>query len=247
MFVRSGHGEAIERLLARGLSPNAIARRLGLAEPTVSYHVERIRKARSEVEVPQADEVPLVAAPTHVRTRERVAELLATGLSQGAVAERLGISKATVSYHARRLGRPVDERCARRYDWAAIQAFYDEGNSVRTCQAKFGFSLQTWHEAVNRGAVVARPAALPLDELLVAGRYRSRHNVKLRLLKEGVKAARCEECGLTEWHGRAISFALHHENGDRYDNRIENLRLLCPNYHSQTDTYSGRNRSRTSG
>jgi hypothetical protein len=135
----------------------------------------------------------------------------------------------------------VDARCARRYDWEAIQRYYDLGHSVRACQAQFGFSLQTWHAAVKRGAIVARPAALPMDQLLAAGTYRSRHNLKLRLLKEGLKSARCEACGLTEWRERPISFALHHVNGERDDNRLVNLELLCPNCHSQTDTFAGRN------
>jgi len=52
------------------------------------------------------------------------------------------VSKATVSYHARRLGAPIDERCTRRYDWAAIQAYYDAGHSLRECEIAFGFCPQ---------------------------------------------------------------------------------------------------------
>jgi len=54
--------------------------------------------------------------------------------------------------------------------------------------------------------------------------------------------ARCEnpECGITEWYGKPISLQLHHINGNNKDNRIENLQLLCPNCHSQTDTYCGK-------
>jgi 5-methylcytosine-specific restriction endonuclease McrA len=80
-----------------------------------------------------------------------------------------------------------------------------------------------------------------LSELLVAGTYRGRDNLKLRLIKEGVKDSRCERCGLSSWRGLPLSMALHHVNGDRLENRLENLELLCPNCHSQTDTYSGRN------
>ena len=56
------------------------------------------------------------------------------------------------------------------------------------------------------------------------------------------QAARCEECGLSEWRGKALSLELHHVNGDGLDNRLENLVLLCPNCHSQTDTWGGRNK-----
>jgi hypothetical protein len=173
-----------------------------------------------------------------------VSVMLKRGLSKSAVARSLGVSKATVSYHARRLGEPVDERGARRYDWAEVQRYYDQGHSVRACIARFGFSSQTWHAAVKRGAIVPRPFPMPLDRLLVADTYRSRHNIKLRLLGEGIKENRCERCGLTEWRGEPLSMALHHINGDGLDNRLDNLQLLCPNCHSQTENFAGRGRGR---
>jgi len=88
--------------------------------------------------------------------------------------------------------------------------------------------------------VVARPAALPLEELLMAGTYRSRHNLKARLIRHGLKQRACESCGLATWQERPISLALHHANGDRLDNRLSNLQLLCPNCHSQTHNFAGR-------
>jgi DNA-binding CsgD family transcriptional regulator len=233
-----GIRDQIEELLGAGLNPNQIARRLGVAGPTVDYHVARIGSVDARV---GSSHSPPPDARRDIATRERVAELLEDGLSRADAARRLGLSKATVSYHARRLGVTVDARCARRYDWRAIQRHYDLGHSVRDCQAQFGFSRQSWHAAVQRGAIVARPAATPMQQLLVAGTYRSRHNLKLRLLKEGLKSPRCEECGLTAWRQRPISFALHHVNGDRGDHRLSNLQLLCPNCHSQTDTFAGRN------
>ena len=174
-------------------------------------------------------------------TRLEVGRLLDAGLTGGEVARRLGISAATVSYHRRRLGRPGSEVAARRYDWDDIQAHYDAGHSVRECQERFGFSRQTWHAAVRRGAVIPRPAAMAIDLLLVAGVARSRGHVKRRLLRLGLKENRCESCGISEWRGAPLSLALHHVNGDGGDNRLENLQLLCPNCHSQTDTFAGRN------
>lgn len=51
-----------------------------------------------------------------------------------------------------------------------------------------------------------------------------------------------ETCGLEEWLGRPLSMALHHVNGEDADNRLENLQMLCPNCHSQTENFAGRNR-----
>ncbi|MGH2877714.1 MAG: hypothetical protein ACRDLV_15790 [Solirubrobacteraceae bacterium] len=73
---------------------------------------------------------PPASAIQQVNTRAAVAALLDAGCSRAETARQLGIAKATVSYHARRLGRVVDARCARRYDWAAIQAWYDKGHDT---------------------------------------------------------------------------------------------------------------------
>jgi DNA-binding CsgD family transcriptional regulator/5-methylcytosine-specific restriction endonuclease McrA len=228
----------IADLLAQGWSPKAIADELELAGSTVSYHIERLRdppKVRPEVVV-NLDEVR-----KKVRTREQVADLLGQGFTRRETARRLGLSKATVSYHARRLGLPIDERGARRYDWDAVQRYYDEGHSVRDCIKTFGFDHETWNAAKKRGAVITRSQRTPTEQLFIAGRPGNRGNLKQRLISDGLRANHCEVCGLSEWRGHPLSMALHHINGDRLDNRLENLELLCPNCHSQTDTYSGRN------
>ena len=68
----------------------------------------------------------------------------------------------------------------RKYDWVEIQAYYDIGHSVRECCQHFGCSRQTWHKAANRKAVVTRPHAMPVEELLRPGTRRTRSH-KLRL------------------------------------------------------------------
>jgi DNA-binding CsgD family transcriptional regulator len=230
-------------MLAAGRAPADIAAALGLARNTVYYHRDRLREEAASAESPPPWSPP-PAARHSVETRTAVARLLEEGLSRTEIARRLGVSKGTVSYHARRVGATIDARCARRYDWAVVQAYYDAGHSVAECVAAFGFSKQTWHAAKLRGDIVARGAAMPLDDLLVAGTPRARYNIKRRLLAEGLRSPECSACGLGEWRGRPLSLALHHVNGDRHDNRIDNLELLCPNCHSQTENFSGRKRRR---
>ena len=87
------------------------------------------------------------------QTREAVRNLIAEGLTFAEIASELGISSPTVSFHARNLGIPAREPAARRYDWDAVQRFYDAGNSIRGCCREFGFSKQAWYQAVERGVI----------------------------------------------------------------------------------------------
>ena len=173
--------------------------------------------------------------------RLRVGELRTQGKSYSQIAKELGLTKPTVAYHARRLGIPANEKFARRYDWSVVQAAIDKGLSMRQCIARFGFSRDAWGKAVKRGDITPAPWVMPIEELLVVGRRTQRGHLKRRLLREGLKDNRCELCGISEWEGKPINVQLHHKNGDGLDNRLENLELLCPNCHSQTDTYGGRN------
>jgi hypothetical protein len=130
----------------------------------------------------------------------------------------------------------------RRYDWAAVQAYYNEGHTYRQCREKFGFSAGSWQKAVKRGELQPRAPGKPIAELLRAGK--GRYNIKARLLRAGILRNQCRECGLTEWLGRPLQMHIDHINGVGADYRLENLRMLCPNCHSQTDTYGGKNAKR---
>ena len=64
---------------------------------------------------------------------------------------------------------------------------------------------------------------------------------KNRLIKANLIEYKCSCCGITEWNGKPLTLQLHHINGNNRDNRLENLTFLCPNCHSQTDNFSGKN------
>ncbi len=162
------------------------------------------------------------------------------GKSYDEIVEMIGCRKSTITYHAKKIGLSEGRKLS--FDWEKIRKYYDEGYSKSECQDKFGFSNGAWGAAVKRGDINPRPKEISLDVMLVDSRPQtSRTNLKSKLIKAGILAEECAVCGLSEWLGKKLSLHLDHINGKSKDNRIENLRLLCPNCHSQTETYAGRN------
>lgn len=173
---------------------------------------------------------------------ERILDLLRQGLSYNAIVAEIGCSKSNVNYYAKKLGTATT---LRRYDWQAVQAYHDQGNNLTQCRKHFGFSTDAWDKAVERGELKARPWQIALETLLVNGRKTGRRHLKNRLLRAGLLQDHCQRCGLTHWLGEKLSLELHHVNGIPDDNRLENLNLLCPNCHSLTPNYCGKNKKRT--
>ena len=64
--------------------------------------------------------------------------------------------------------------------------------------------------------------------------------IKEVLFKLGIKEEKCEICGLKYWNGKLIPLELHHIDGNKFNNRIDNFQILCPNCHSLTDNFRGR-------
>jgi Zn finger protein HypA/HybF involved in hydrogenase expression len=79
------------------------------------------------------------------------------------------------------------------------------------------------------------------------GSFITSHHLKLLLIRDGLKKHQCEKCKLKKWLKKSIPLELHHVNGDREDNRLKNLKLICPNCHSLTPNNSGKANKRVPG
>lgn len=77
----------------------------------------------------------------------------------------------------------------------------------------------------------------PLSEILVENSKYQSSKLRNRLIDDGIKERRCESCGNTEWLGFPIPLELHHINGNHFDNRLENLKMVCPTCHSLYHKY----------
>lgn len=158
-----------------------------------------------------------LGSPGVPRYGEREArEAVAASRSYSEVLRRLGMRPAGGNHKL--LRRYVDEV------WSISTDHFDPGAAARA--------------NLNR-------AAKPIEEILVVESSYSRGKLKDRLFGEGLKERRCEMCGQDErWRGRSMALILDHINGVPNDNRIENLRILCPNCAATLDTHCGRKNRR---
>jgi predicted RNA-binding Zn-ribbon protein involved in translation (DUF1610 family) len=104
--------------------------------------------------------------------------------------------------------------------------------------------LNTEHmNKLNNSLIKNGVTKIPLDEILIENStYTNRTRLKIRIVNEKILVYKCVECGNKgEWAGKPLTLHLDHINGINNDNRVKNIRFLCPNCHSQTETYSGKN------
>ena len=120
------------------------------------------------------------------------------------------------------------------------------GNGHRTLTKYIAlWDIPTDHFDRDAAWRARRRPAQDLSEVLVEHSSYHRDRLKQRLYAEGLKVPQCELCGQGEtWRGRRLALVLDHANGVRDDNRLHNLRILCPNCNATLDTHCGRKNRR---
>jgi len=142
----------------------------------------------------------------------------------------------------------LSEAIARSYSWAEtlrrLQYRSAGGNWLTAKKYASLWAIPTEHfdpDRVRSAALRRSAVPRPLKEILVEHSAYSRHHLKRRLFAEGVKERRCELCGQGEtWRGSRMALILDHVNGVPDDNRLENLRIVCPNCAATFDTHCAR-------
>lgn len=113
-----------------------------------------------------------------------------------------------------------------------IQPYTGAQTNLRNRCKEFG--LDTSHflgQAHRRGKKF--PSKIPIEKYLVRNSRIASGRLRVKLIEEGIKEPECEKCGLREWSNEPIPLELDHINSDHWDNRLDNLQILCPNCHAQ--------------
>lgn len=106
---------------------------------------------------------------------------------------------------------------------------------------RLNLSLSHFETKSERQKRYGKPARIPDDAIFVEDSEYDSCSLKRRIARDNLILYRCQKCGLGDtWDGLPLTLQLDHINGKNRDNRLENLRYLCPNCHSQTDTFCRR-------
>lgn len=107
------------------------------------------------------------------------------------------------------------------------------------------YKLDTSHFTGIRTNIGNRlKVGIPITEMFVKGNHVGSKVLKAKILREKLLEYKCSHCGISEWQGKPLSLQIHHKDGDHSNNELSNLEFICPNCHSQTDTFSGKKNSK---
>jgi hypothetical protein len=111
-------------------------------------------------------------------------------------------------------------------------------DTIKKIIAKYNIDISHFKRQYDKKC---KPQKIEIDKVLNNEHYISAYKLKKLLIKNGLKEEVCESCGLTEWLGKKIPLQLHHIDGNKYNNNFDNLKILCPNCHTFTETWCGKN------
>ena len=126
----------------------------------------------------------------------------------------------------------------------------NKGGNVKTLKSRLDYdSIDYSHIRLVKGSnsvINFIKKHTPLNELFTINSNYNRNHLKRKIIKNKLLLEECQMCGIIDtWNGKHLTLQLDHINGISNDNRLDNLRFLCPNCHSQTDTFSGRKSKNT--
>lgn len=117
-----------------------------------------------------------------------------------------------------------------------LSTYCGNRQTVKKYIEEYKLNVEHFYTPSNGGGKPKR-----IEEILIKNSNFSSRGVKDKILKYKLIKYKCECGNIGLWLGKPISLQLDHKNGDNKDNRIENLRFLCPNCHSQTETFGSKN------
>ena len=152
------------------------------------------------------------------------------------------------TWTAEQLDRAVKSSSSFRQVLAKLGLREAGGNYVQVQKyiAEQQLDISHFHGKIwNKGLRLPFRPRIPLEQLLIKNSKFASHKLKLRLIRANLKHQNCKECG---WAKKSpdgyLPLELDHVNGDSRDNRLKNLRILCPNCHSLKATHRGRNKKK---
>ena len=148
------------------------------------------------------------------------------------------------------------------YSLQEFQQICENCTSYRELATKLGYSVNSGGSTLNKLKTIIEENDINISHFKGQGHQKNKgirrtpiedyltnkvkitsHKLRIRLIEEGYFEVKCNHCGLTHWLNKPIPLELHHKDGNKLNNNLNNLELLCPNCHYFTETYKSKNRS----